>query len=170
MTPAVTSYIYHSSDTTSAIYNEGANWVGVLFAVYNGAAAVLAFALAPLASKTSRKMTHAISLLFGAVGLVSVYFVKSPEWLIVSMLGVGFAWAGILSMPYAILTGAIPSHKMGFYMGVFNFFIVIPQIVAASLWGFIIKSFFSNEAIFAILLGGVSFFIAALTVYFVKDN
>lgn len=170
MTPAVTSYIYHSSDTTSAIYNEGANWVGVLFAVYNGAAAVLAFALAPLASKTSRKMTHAISLLFGAVGLVSVYFVKSPEWLIVSMLGVGFAWAGILSMPYAILTGAIPSHKMGFYMGVFNFFIVIPQIVAASLWGFIIKSFFSNEAIFAIVLGGVSFFIAALTVYFVKDN
>lgn len=170
MTPAVTSYIYHSSDTTSVLYNEGANWVGVLFAVYNGAAAVLAFALAPLARLTSRRMTHAISLIFGAAGLISVYFFKSPEWLIVSMLGVGFAWAGILSMPYAILTGAIPGNKMGFYMGVFNFFIVIPQIIAASLWGFIIDRFFNNEAIFAIVLGGVSFFIAALMVYFVKDN
>ncbi len=170
MTPAVTSYIYHSSNTTSAAYNEGANWVGVLFAVYNGAAAVLAFALSPLAKRTSRKLTHAVSLLFGALGLISIYFIKTPVWLILPMLGVGFAWAGILSMPYAILTGAIPPEKMGFYMGVFNFFIVIPQIVAASLWGVIIGYFFNNEAIYALLLGGVSFFIAALMVYFVKDN
>ncbi len=170
MTPAITSYIYHTTDTSSALYNDGANWVGVLFAVYNGFAAIVAFMLSPLAKITSRKLTHSISLLFGGMGLISIYFFRTPEMLIFSMLGVGFAWAGILSMPYAILTGALPQSKMGFYMGVFNFFIVIPQIIAAGIWGFIIKTFFNNHAIYAILLGGFSFLIASVMVGIVNDK
>ena len=168
-TPAITSYIYHTTDTTSALYNEGANWVGVLFAFYNGFAALIAFLLSPLAKLTNRKIVHSISLIFGGIGLISIYYIKTPEILIFSMIGVGFAWASILSMPYAILTGALPQNKMGFYMGVFNFFIVIPQIVAASLWGYIITHFFNNQPIFALVLGGISFIIASIMVYFVKD-
>jgi len=169
-TPAITSYIYNTTDTTSELYNHGANWVGVLFAFYNGFAALIAFLLSPMAKRTSRKTVHSICLLLGATGLISIYFIKTPELLILSMLGVGFAWASILSMPYAILTGALPHHKMGFYMGVFNFFIVIPQILAASTWGYIIKNFFNNQSIYALVLGGVSFVVAAASVYLVDDK
>lgn len=168
-TSAVTSYIYGTTDTASALYNEGANWVGVLFAVYNGFAAVVAFLLPLLAKLTNRKMTHAISLVCGGLGLASFYVVKDPHLLIVSMLGVGIAWASILSMPYAILTGSLPAHKMGTYMGIFNFFIVIPQILAASLLGFFTTVLFGGHTIYALVLGGGSWLVAALAVLFVDD-
>ncbi len=168
-TSAVTSYIYGTSDTTTALYNEGANWVGVLFGFYNFFAAVVAFLLPVLAKWTSRKMTHAIALVCGGIGLASFYVVKDPHMLIVSMLGVGIAWASILSMPYAILTGSLPAQKMGTYMGIFNFFIVIPQILAASILGFFTKVLFGGHAIYALILGGVSLLIAALSVMFVDD-
>jgi maltose/moltooligosaccharide transporter len=168
-TSAVTSYIYGTRDATSALYNEGANWVGVLFGVYNGFAAVVAFLLPILARWTSRKMTHAISLVCGGIGLASFYVIKDPHLLIVSMLGVGIAWASILSMPYAILTGSLPAHKMGTYMGIFNFFIVIPQILAASLLGFFTSYLFGGQTIYALVLGGGSLIVAALTVMFVDD-
>ena len=168
-TAAVTSHVYGTSDTTSAIYNEGANWVGGLFGIYNGFAAVVAFGLPVLAKYTSRKATHAISLIFGGLGLVSVYFIKDPNVLILSMLGVGIAWASILSMPYAILTGSLPANKMGIYMGIFNFFIVIPQILAASILGFFMRNFFGGDPIWALVAGGVSMGVAALTVAFVDD-
>ncbi|MGK7397521.1 MAG: MFS transporter [Candidatus Cyclobacteriaceae bacterium M3_2C_046] len=168
-TPAVTKHIYGAIDTTSAVYNEGADWVGVLFAVYSGFAAVFAFLLPPLAKVTSRKMVHFISLSIGGLGLISFYFIGNPDLLMISMLGIGLAWASILSMPYAILAGSLPPQKMGFYMGVFNFFIVIPQIVAAGGWGFIIRTFFNNEAIYALVAGGISMIIAALMVMLVKD-
>jgi maltose/moltooligosaccharide transporter len=112
-TPAVTHHIYGTSDTTSALYNEGANWVGVLMAVYNGFAAVMAFVIMWLATKFNRKGVHAISLTAGAIGLASFYFIKDPNWLIASELGIGLAWASILAMPYAILAGSLPSDKMG---------------------------------------------------------
>ena len=168
-TSAVTSHIYGTTDASSALYNEGANWVGVLFATYNGFAAMVAFLLPLLAKWTSRKMTHAIALVCGGIGLASFYIVKDPHLLVVSMLGVGFAWASILSMPYAILTGSLPAQKMGTYMGIFNFFIVIPQILAASILGFFTKILFQGHAIFALILGGVSLLIAALSVLFVDD-
>jgi maltose/moltooligosaccharide transporter len=152
-----------------AEYNNGADWVGVGFGAYNLFAAAVAFLLPVLARMTSRKTTHMISLLFGAVGLLSVYFLPSPNWLLLSMVGVGIAWASILSMPYAILTGSIPGGKLGIYMGIFNFFIVIPQIVAATILGFMVKSFFGNESIFALVIGGVSFIIAAALVTIVND-
>lgn len=168
-TPAVTHHIYGATDTTSALFNEGADWVGVLMAVYNGFAAVMAFVLIWLANKTSRKSVHAISLICGGIGLASFYVIKDPNLLLISELGIGLAWASILAMPYAILTGSLPSHKMGVYMGIFNFFIVIPQITAAAILGFFVKNLFGDEAIYALLLGGISFLIAALLVLKVDD-
>ncbi len=168
-TSAVTSHIYGTTDSASALYNEGANWVGILFATYNGFAAVVAFLLPVLAKWTNRKMAHAIALVCGGMGLVSFYIVKDPHILILSMLGVGIAWASILSMPYAILTGSLPAQKMGTYMGIFNFFIVIPQILAASILGFFTKVLFSGHAIYALILGGFSLLIAAISVLFVDD-
>jgi maltose/moltooligosaccharide transporter len=168
-TSAVTSHIYGTSDTTSTLYNEGANWVGVLFAVYNGFAASVAFLLPVIAKYTNRRITHMISLIAGGIGLISVYFISNHYWLIASMIGVGIAWASILSMPYAILTGSLPPEKMGTYMGIFNFFIVIPQIMAASLLGFFAQQVFGGKAIYTLMLGGVSMILAAILVLFVYD-
>ncbi len=144
--PAVTSHIYGTNDATSVAYNEGANWVGVLMSVYNGFAALIAFLIPVIAKRTNRKITHLIALLFGGLGLLSFYVFKNPYMLIISEIGIGFAWASILSMPYAILTGSLPSNKMGVYMGIFNFFIVIPQILAASILGFITKDIFRRRS------------------------
>jgi maltose/moltooligosaccharide transporter len=169
-TAAVTSHVYGTSDTTSELYNEGANWVGVCFAVYNGIAALVAFLLPVIAKATSRKITHSICLVLGALGLISIFFIKDPTLLLGSLVGIGFAWASILSIPYAILTGALPASKMGYYMGVFNFFIVIPQIVAAAILGFFISRFFGSHAIYAMFIGGISFIIAAVVTMFVDDT
>jgi maltose/moltooligosaccharide transporter len=169
-TSGVTSTIYGTTDTASEIYNTGANWVGVCFAVYNGVAAAVAFLLPALAKVTSRKATHMICLIAGAIGLASVFFIKNPDLLLLSMVGVGIAWASILSMPYAMLAGALPPKKMGFYMGVFNFFIVLPQIVAGLILGFLLKTFFNEEPIYALLLGGASMVIAAALTILVQDK
>jgi maltose/moltooligosaccharide transporter len=169
-TAAVTSHIYGTTDTTSALYNEGANWVGVGFASYNGVAAVVAFAIPVVARRTSRKVAHAICLVCGAVGLLSIFILSDPRYLLGSMVGVGIAWASILSMPYAILTGSLPPSKMGYYMGVFNFFIVIPQIVAAAVLGYFVGRFFGGEAIYALLIGGASLVLAAVLTLRVQDE
>ena len=150
-------------------YNKGADWVGVLMAVYNGFAAIMAFVIIGLANVIGRKRAHAISLLVGGVSLASFFIIQNPNMLIISELGIGLAWASILAMPYAILTGSLPQHKLGTYMGIFNFFIVIPQILAASILGFFVKSFADGEAIYALILGGISMVIAAVLVLFVKD-
>lgn len=168
-TSAVTSHIYGTTDTTSELYNDGADWVGILFAVYNGFAAVVAFLLPVIAKLTNRKVTHMISLIAGGLGLISIYFVSNPSILIISMVGIGLAWASILAMPYAILTGSLPVNKMGIYMGIFNFFIVIPQIMAATILGLMVKNLFNGETVYALITGGVSMFIAAIVVLFVKD-
>jgi maltose/moltooligosaccharide transporter len=150
-------------------YNRGADWVGILMAVYNGFAAVMAFLLIVLARITSRKTVHSISLIIGGLSLISFFLIKNPKLLLISELGIGLAWASILAMPYAILTGSLPPNKMGTYMGIFNFFIVIPQIMAASILGFLVKSLFDGESILALVTGGLSMFIAATLVMFVKD-
>jgi maltose/moltooligosaccharide transporter len=168
--PAITQYIYGTTDPTSQAYNDGADWVTILFAVYNGVAALVAWLLSPMAKVTNRKFTHLICLFLGGLGLISIFYIKDPDLLILSMVGVGFAWASILSIPYAILTNALPSNKMGVYMGIFNFFIVIPQIVAAAILGFFLKSLFANEAIYAMIIGGVSMVLAGVLIMFVKDR
>jgi maltose/moltooligosaccharide transporter len=169
-TPAVTHHIYGATDPASDRYNEGANWVGVLMAVYNGFAAVMAFALVAMAKKTNRKTVHMISLIIGGLAFASFYVIKNPNLLLLSELGIGLAWASILAMPYAILAGSLPPEKMGVYMGIFNFFIVIPQITAAAILGFFVKNIVGGEAIYALLLGGASMIIAGLMVYFVEDK
>jgi maltose/moltooligosaccharide transporter len=168
-TAAVTTHIYHATDPSSSAYNEGADWVGVLFAVYNGFAAVAAFAIPWLARRTSRKTAHMVSLVCGGAGLVSMSLIGDPGFLLLSMVGVGIAWASILSMPYAILAGALPPQRMGVYMGIFNFFIVIPQIAAAGVLGSLMKHFLGNDAMNAVLLGGASMLIAAVVTLLVKD-
>jgi maltose/moltooligosaccharide transporter len=150
-------------------YNKGADWVGVLMAVYNGFAALMAFVIIWLAGKIGRKRTHAVSLIIGGLSLASFFVILNPKVLMIAELGIGLAWASILSMPYAILTGSLPARKMGTYMGIFNFFIVIPQILAASILGFFTRDLFGGQAIYALVLGGASMFVAAVTVLFVQD-
>jgi maltose/moltooligosaccharide transporter len=169
-TPAVTSYIFKSSDPSSPAYNEGANLVSNLFGVYNGIAALAALFLPILAKYTSRRVTHLFALTCGGIGLISFYFVADPTYLWFSMIGVGIAWASILSIPYAMLSGSLPAEKMGYYMGVFNFFIVIPQIVAATILGILLKHLFGGETIFILVTGGISMIIAGLLNLRVRDE
>ena len=168
-TPAITSHIYHTTDTTSKLYNEGADWVGVCFAVYNGVSALAALLLPAIARATSRRFTHMLCLTAGGLGLISIYFVSDPKMLLLSMVGVGVAWASILSVPYAMLAGALPGNKMGYYMGVFNFFIVIPQVVAGLILGFFTTHFFHGESVLTLVLGGVSMIISGLLTLRVND-
>lgn len=169
-TSAVTSYIFNSSDPTTQAYNDGADLVSSLFGVYNGIAAVAALFLPIIAKYTSRKMTHFIALLCGSIGLISFYFISDPFWLWFSMIGVGIAWASILSIPYAMLSGSLPAEKMGYYMGVFNFFIVIPQIIAGTILGVMLTHFFNGQSIYILVSGGVSMGIAALLSLNVEDH
>jgi maltose/moltooligosaccharide transporter len=168
-TPAITSHIYHTSDTTSKLYNEGADWVNVCFSVYNGVSALAALALPVIARATSRRMTHLLCLTAGGLGLISIYFVQSPQLLLLSMVGVGVAWASILSIPYAMLAGALPANKMGYYMGVFNFFIVLPQMVAGVTLGFLTKNVFHNEPVLTLVFGGCAMILSGLLTLRVHD-
>lgn len=169
-TSAVTSQIFGTTDTSSTLYNEGADWVGLCFAAYNGISALAAFALPWLAQRTSRKFVHSLSLIIGGLSLASISLIDNPAMLMVNMVGIGLAWASILCMPYAILAGALPAHKMGFYMGVFNFFIVLPQILAAGILGFFTRWAFDGNTMMAIVLGGGSMVFAGLVVCIVKDE
>lgn len=171
-TPAIAHHVYKLplTDTSSAMYNEAGDWVGIIFGVYNGISAIFAFFLPTLALKLGRKTTHTISLLAGGLGLISIYFINDPKLLIISMIGVGIAWASILAMPYAMLAGAIPAKKMGVYMGIFNFFICTPQIINSILGGPIVKYIYGDNPIYAIMMSGIAFIIAALLVQRVQDN
>jgi maltose/moltooligosaccharide transporter len=160
-TSAVTSYHFGASDVTSAAYNDGADWNGILFASYNLYAVFAAMLIPFAASRLGCRVCHLINLSLGGLGLVSFYFVTDPGWLLVSMVGVGIAWASMLSLPYALLSNNVPARKMGGYIGIFNFFIVIPQLVAASVLGLLLREFFNLQAIFGIVLGGFSLLVAA---------
>jgi len=168
-TPAVAQNAFNSTDTTSKAYQDAADWVGVMFMVYNGISAITAFLLPMLAKKIGRRNTHLISLIIGGVGLVSMLFIKDKSLLLLPMIGIGLAWSSTLTMPYAILAGALPADKMGFYMGVFNFFIVIPQILAAAILGFFVRTIFNSNSIYALVVGGVAMIIAGLLNVIVKD-
>jgi len=161
-TSAVTARHYGTTDAASAAFNEGANWVGVLFAAYNGFAAIGAMLIPLLVSRIGIRWTHLVNLWLGGLGLISFAVIDDPKMLLLSMVGVGIAWASILSLPYAMLAGAVPAKKMGVYMGIFNFFIVIPQILAASLLGILVRIPFQGESIYALVAGGVLFMLAGL--------
>lgn len=168
-TGAVTSVHFGTTDTASAAYNEGANWVGVLFAAYNGFAALAAVAIPWMVKRWGLRVSHLVNVTFGGLGLLSFLVIRDPQWLLLSMVGVGFAWASILSLPYALLSDSVPAEKMGVYMGIFNFFIVIPQLVAASLLGVLLKLLFGSQPIYALVIGGTSLVIAGLCVLRVRE-
>lgn len=171
-TPAIAHHIYGLplSDTSSKEYQNAGDWVGILFGVYNLVSALIALFFLPIiAKKIGRKSTHAISLIIGGIGLISIYFMPDENWIVISMVCIGVAWASILAMPYAILAGSIAPKKMGVYMGIFNFFVVIPQIINALIGGPIVKYLYNGNAIYALITSGVSFLIAALLVFKVKD-
>jgi maltose/moltooligosaccharide transporter len=171
-TPAIATHVYGLSadDHSSSTYQDAANWVGIIFGVYNGVSAIYALLLPAIAAKIGRKFTHSVSLFLGGIGLISIYFIHDPKVLIFSMIGVGIAWASILAMPYAILAGSIPARKMGIYMGVFNFFITLPQIFNGIVGGPIVKYVYNSNAIYSLIMAGVFFIIGGICVRFVDDN
>lgn len=168
-TPAVAAVQFGSTDPQSVAYNAGANWVGVLFAVYNGLA-VPAAALIPLMVRAvGVRWTHVVNVTLAGLGLISIAFIRDPYWLVASMVGVGFGWASILSLPYTLLADHLPTAKMGIYMGIFNFFIVIPQLLAASILGLLIRHVFGGHSAYALVLGGVSLLVAGLFTLRVRE-
>jgi maltose/moltooligosaccharide transporter len=171
-TPAIAQHIYGLSveNTKSPEFQSAGDWVGIIFGVYNFVSAIVAFLLPYIAKQIGRRKTHALSLVLGGIGLISMYFMPNKEALIFSMILVGFAWASILAMPYAILAGSIHPKKMGVYMGIFNFFIVIPQIINALIGGPLVKYVYGDHAIYALVMSGVSFIIAAFLALKVKDS
>lgn len=170
-TDAVATHVYGlTGDYSKSVqYNEAGNKVSSAFGVYNLVAMFYALLLPVIARFLGRKATHAISLLAGGIGLISIYFIKDPSLLKYSMIGVGLAWASILAMPYVILSGSIPAGKLGIYMGIFNFFITLPQIINGLFGGSIVKHFYNGQPIYAILLAGVFMLLAAVSVIFVYD-
>ena len=171
--PTVARHVFGATDASSELYARGMEWGGLTFAFYSITCFAVAFALPVLARATSRKTTHALALFCGAAGLLSVYVIHDQYLLLLTMVGVGIAWASILSMPFAILAGSLPPHRMGVYMGVFNFFIVIPEILAALTFGPFIRTVFGennpNSSLYMVLIGGMSLLIAAALVMIVHD-
>jgi maltose/moltooligosaccharide transporter len=168
-TAAVAQVHFGSSDPRSDAFNQGANWVGVLFAAYNGCAAIAAIFIPMLVNRVGLRFSHLINVWIGGAALLSFLVIRNPYWLLLSMVGVGIAWASILSLPYVLLSDSLPAAKMGLYMGIFNFFIVIPQVVAASVLGLLLKWLFDGAPIYALAVGGVSFLISGALVLRVAE-
>lgn len=171
-TSAVAQHIWGTDikDSSSTAYNEAANWVGVLFGLYSVFAAIFAIFMNKIADKFGRVKTYSFSLLLGAVGFFSIYFFNNHYYLIISMIGIGVAWAAILGMPYAILSRALPAGKTGVYMGIFNITVVVPQLVSGSITGPALKYIFHDNAIYMIIIAGVSMLLASAFALTIKDN
>jgi maltose/moltooligosaccharide transporter len=167
---AIADSVYGTQDAQSAAYQAAGNFVGIMFAVYSGVSALAAFILPVFARATSRKTVHAVCLAIGGVSLASIAAIDSREMLMLPMIGVGIAWASILTMPYAILAGALPAKRMGYFMGLFNFFVVIPQIVSGLLLGFVTREFFHGHTVQTVALGGGCMLLAAVLTLAVTDK
>jgi maltose/moltooligosaccharide transporter len=163
-------YIFKAPNSQSELFDRGTEWAGWCFAIYSIVCFLVAFVLPKLASITSRKKVHGTALTLGGLSLIAVYFIHDPFSLQFTMVGVGIAWASVLSMPYAILSGAVPAHRTGIYMGVFNFFIVIPEIIASVGFKDLVKTVFHNQPVYVVVMGGVALLIAALMVLRVEDQ
>jgi maltose/moltooligosaccharide transporter len=167
---AIADHVYGTTDAQSAAYQDAGNWVGIMFGVYNGVSALAAFILPIFARATSRKVVHTTCLLIGGASLASIFLIHDKQMLIVPMIGVGIAWASILTMPYAILAGALPAKRMGYFMGLFNFFVVIPQIVSGLLLGWMTTHLFAGHTIKTLMLGGASMALAGILTLLVNDQ
>ena len=169
-TPVVAQYAFGATETASKAYNDGADWVGILFAVYNGVAALYALALPNLAARFGRPRLHAAGLIAGAIGFGGFLFIRNPYVLLLPMIGIGIAWSSILTLPYAILSDAVPSGKLGVYMGLFNIFIVLPQLVISITLGPISKALFPHAPVYAMLIAAGLLLAAALSMLSVSDT
>ncbi|RZM12620.1 MAG: MFS transporter [Sphingomonas sp.] len=170
-TPVVAQYAFGSADPASDAYNQGGNWVGILFAGYNAVAAIVAaFFLQPVARAIGKVWTHVIALLCGAAGFAGFMVIRDPTMLLVAEIGIGIAWASILAMPYAILASSLPQRKLGIYMGLFNVFIVVPQLLVATVMGTIVRHFFPTEPIWTMAFAAGVMVLAALSMLRVKDE
>ncbi|KQT34746.1 MFS transporter [Sphingomonas sp. Leaf412] len=170
-TPIVTRDFFAAPDPASAAYQQGANWVDVLFATYNGVAAVSALVLLPfLARRIGKVRTHVAGLLCGAAGYASFFVVRDPMWLLASEVGIGIAWSTILAMPYAILASTLPPRKLGVYMGLFNVFVVVPQLLVATVMGSIMKRFFPDEPIWTMAFAAATLLLAAAAMLRVREE
>lgn len=169
-TPVVAQYVFHAPDPASAGYNEAGNWVGILFAAYNAVATLAAlFLLRPLAARVGKARTHAIALALGALGFASFLVLRDAHALLVAEIGIGIAWASILAMPYAILASALPQAKLGVYMGLFNVFIVIPQLLVATVIGTVMRHLFPGQPIWTMAIAAVVMLLAALATLRVRE-
>jgi maltose/moltooligosaccharide transporter len=166
---AVAHNVFGAADQTSPVYTRGVEWAGICFGLYSAVCFVFSFLLPALAQALGSKLTHSLCLLFGAAGLLSVAVIRNPYMLLLSMAGVGIAWASVLAMPYAILAGSLPPEKTGVYMGIFNFFITIPEIIASLFFGWVMLHLFHNNRLAAVLAGGVFLILAALLMKRVVD-
>jgi maltose/moltooligosaccharide transporter len=162
--------VWQTTDATSTAFQDAGSWVGLMFGVYSGVSALAAFLLPVFARATSRKFVHMVCLLIGGISLASIFFIHDKHVLLVPMAGVGVAWASILTMPYAILAGALPASRMGYFMGLFNFFVVIPQICSGVLLGFLTKHLFDGHTAPTLALGGASMALAGILTLFVTDS
>ena len=167
---AIARNIFMAPNETSPLYQEGVEWAGICFGMYSLVCFAFSFVLPKLAGITGRKLTHTICLLCGAAGLLSIGIIHDKYLLLLSMTGIGIAWSGILSMPYAILSGSIPPEKTGIYMGIFNFFIVLPEIIASLGFGWVMLHLLNNNRLTAVILGGVFFILAAILMQRVNDS
>ena len=169
-TPAVAQQIFNETDPNTELFQTAGDWVGILFGVYNFVAMLFALFLIPISNKLGRKTTHAIALTIGAISLISIVFITNKNLLILPMVGVGIAWASILAMPYAMLAPNLPQNKMGVYMGIFNFFITIPQIVNALFSGLILKYCFASNSVWMLVLSGCFLILSACSVMYIKEK
>ena len=169
-TNAVAANVFGTTDAQSDAFQSAGTWIGVMFAVYNAVSAIAAFILPVIARKTNRKVLHMLCLIIGGVSLASLMFITDKYMTLVPMIGVGIAWASILTVPYAILAGSLPAEKMGFYMGVFNFFVVIPQIIAGLILPIILVKFLNGQVVATLALAGASMAIGGLCTLMVRDD
>jgi len=169
-TPTVAQHFFNTTDPNSASYQEAGNWVGILFGIYSGVSAILALFFPVIAKRVGRRLTHSIALILGGLSFLSFFIITDYHLLIIPMIGIGFAWGSILSMPYAMLANSIPPKQMGMFMGLFNMSITIPQIVNGVFGGLILQYVFHDDPLFSIMLAGIFMILGAVSVLFVKDK
>jgi hypothetical protein len=169
-TPVITRYVFNTTDAESAAFENGTTWVGICFAFYSTLAAFLAFAIPKILKHISKERLHAFALLTGSIGLLLLFAVKQKYLLLFSFSFIGIAWSSIGNVPYSIISSIAPEEKMVTYFSVFNFSVVIPQVTAAFLLGYINKEFFKGETIYIMLVGAISMLLAAIIMFFIKEK
>ncbi len=169
-TVAIPKTCFGNPAVGSQDYISATQWGSVCFGFYSLITFLFSFMLPKMAALLSRRITHTVCLFCGGIGLIAVWFITNKYILFLSMTGVGIAWASVLAMPYAILSTHIPQEKMGLFMGIFNFFIVLPEIAATLFFGYILLHFLHNDKVLAVVAGGAVLLLAGILMLRVQDK